>query len=188
MKRLALAILLLASPAVHADSLFPNAAASLFADNKARRVGDTLTILIDETASAQSSASTKTSKTESVSFGPGFGGLLARLNKFGINGTISSAASGSTSRTDNLTARIAVTVKDVLPNGNLLIEGKRKVGMNRETQEIALTGIVRPLDIGPDNTVVSSLVADAQIALAGKGPVGDKQREGIITRIFKVLF
>ncbi len=188
-KPLALAAVLLFSPTViHADSLFPRAAGSLFADNKARRVGDTLTILIDETASAQSSASTKTSKTESVSFGPGFGFLLSRLNKFGVNGTISSTASGSTNRTDNLTARIAVTVKEVLPNGNLLVEGRRKVGMNRETQEIALTGIVRPLDIGPDNTVASPLVADAQINFSGKGPVGDKQREGIITRIFKVLF
>lgn len=187
----------LAGGAARADSLFPGSSTaattsassvSLFADNKARRVGDTLTILIQETASAASQATTKTSKTESLNYGPGFGPLLHLIKNFGLNGNINSNGTGSTSRNDNLSARIAVTVKEVLPNGNLRVEGTRRVGMNAETQEIALLGVIRPQDIAPDNTIASSLVADAQIKYAGKGPVGDKQHDGIITRIFKVLF
>ena len=183
---------------VQADSLFPgsstdiarnhSASVSLFSDNKARRIGDTLTIVINENASTTSQANTKTSKNENLNYGPGFGPLLHNIPTFGLTGTIGSTASGSTNRTDNLTASIAVTVTQVLPNGNLAIEGKRKVGMNAETQEITLTGVVRPQDIAFDNTIQSPLVADAQIKYGGRGPVGDKQHDGIISRVFKFLF
>ncbi len=199
MKRtfLLLTALTLTSGSARADSLFPGsstevkpsaASVSLFADNKARHVGDTLTILINEAASASSQGATKTSKTESLNYGPGFGPLLHLIKNFGVSGSISGDGSGSTNRTDNLNAQITVRVKDVLPNGNLLVEGSRQVGINAETQMITLSGIVRPQDVTYDNTVASSLVADAQIKYAGKGPVGDKQHDGIITRIFKVLF
>jgi len=181
-----------------ADSLFPGsstdinrasaASVSLFSDNKARHVGDTLTITINENASTTSQASTKTSKNENLNYGPGFGPLLHNIPTFGLTGSIGSNASGSTNRTDNLAASIAVTVTQVLPNGNLVIEGKRKVGMNAETQEITLTGVVRPQDIAFDNTIQSPLVADAQIKYGGRGPVGDKQHDGIISRVFKFLF
>ena len=183
---------------VQADSLFPGsstdiaktsaASVSLFSDNKARRVGDTLTIVINENASTTSQASTKTSKNENLNYGPGFGPILHNIPAFGLNGSIGSNASGSTNRTDNLAASIAVTVTQVLPNGNLAIEGKRKVGMNAETQEITLTGIVRPQDIASNNTILSPLVADAQIKYGGRGPVGDKQHDGLISRVFKFLF
>ena len=190
-----------------ADSLFPGSGAnapggvtsvSLFADNKAHRVGDILTIVINENASAASQAATKTSKTESLNYGPGTGPNIIHIGSLqlglgvipalGLSGGTSSDASGSTSRSDNLTARITVTVKEVLPGGNLLVEGHRKVGMNAETQEITLTGVVRPQDIAADNTIQSPLVADAQIKYGGKGPVGDKQHDGLITRLFKFLF
>ena len=197
----ALALLTVAATlaaSAQADSLFPGSstdtsrtasnAASLFSDNKARRVGDTLTIVITETGAASSVAATKTAKTESLNYGPGFGPLLFNIKNFGVSGGTSSDASGSTTRTDNLSASIGVTVKEVLPNGNLVVEGKRNVGMNAETQEITLSGVVRPADIAPNNTVASPLVADAQIKYGGRGPVGDKQHDGLITRIFKVLF
>ena len=183
---------------VQADSLFPGsstdvaktnaASVSLFADNRARHVGDTLTIVINENASTTSQATTKTSKNENLNYGPGFGPILHNIPTFGLGGSIGSNASGSTNRTDNLAASIAVTVTQVLPNGNLAIEGKRKVGMNAETQEITLTGVVRPQDIAYNNTIQSPLVADAQIKYGGRGPVGDKQHDGIISRIFKFLF
>lgn len=185
------------SGAAQADSLFPGsstslpnsaASASLFSDTKARRVGDTLTILISEIASASSQASTKSSRSENLKYGPGFGPLLHLIKNFGVTGGLDSTGSGATNRTDNLNAQIAVTVTQVLPNGNLLVEGKRSVGMNAETQNITLSGIVRPQDVTYANTVLSSLVANAQIKYDGKGPVGDKQHDGIITRIFKVLF
>ena len=197
----ALALLTIASTlavSAHADSLFPgsstdvnrnnSAARSLFSDNKARQVGDTLTVLISETGSANSQAATKTSKNESLNYGPGFGPLLFNIKAFGVGGGINSTASGNTNRTDNLSASIGVTVTKVLPNGNLEVEGRRKVGMNAETQEITLIGVVRPQDLRADNTIASPLVADAQIKYGGRGPVGDKQHDGLISRIFKVLF
>ena len=123
-----------------------------------------------------------------MSYGPGFGPLLINLKAFGLGGTIGSTATGTTDRTDSLIAHISVTVKQILPNGNFVVQGKRQVGMNAETQEITLTGVVRPQDIGPDNSVPSPLVADAQIKFGGKGPVGDKQHDGLITKVFKFLF
>ena len=190
-----------------ADSLFPGngtslpgtvAVVSLFSDNKAHRVGDILTIVVNETATAASQAATKTSKSENMSYGPGtgptainFGPIhfgLGSLPALGLSGSTGSDASGTTSRSDNLAARITVTVKEVLPGGNLLVEGNRKVGMNAETQEITLTGIVRPQDIAADNTIQSPLVADAQIKYGGRGPIADKQHAGLITRLFKILF
>jgi len=193
-----LAVAATMAASAQADSLFPGsstdvaktsaASVSLFSDNKARRVGDTLTIVISENASTTSQASTKTSKNETLNYGPGFGPILHNIPAFGLNGSIGSNASGSTNRTDNLAASIAVTVTRVLPNGNLAIEGKRKVGMNAETQEITLTGLVRPQDIAFDNTIRSPLVADAQIKYGGRGPVGDKQHDGLISRVFKFLF
>lgn len=193
MKRIILCTLLLSTTAAHADSLFPvngatSATVSLFSDTKARRVGDTLTILVNETATASSKAATSSSKSENLNYGPGFGPILHNIKNFGLTGSINSTGQGSTTRADNLSAQITVVVKDVLPNGNLVVEGHRAVGMNAETQQLTLSGIVRPVDIAPDNTVPSALVADAQIKLTGKGPVGDKQHDGIVTRIFKVLF
>ena len=182
---------------VQADSLFPGsstagktsaASSSLYSDLKARHVGDTLTILINEAASATSQGETKTSGSDSVNYGPGFGPLLHLIKNFGVSGTSASDGSGSTNRTDNLTAEISVQVKSVLPNGNLVVEGTRQVGMNAETQMITLSGIVRPQDVTFSNTVASSLVADAQIKYNGKGPVGDKQHEGLISRLVRVLF
>ncbi|MEO7717015.1 MAG: flagellar basal body L-ring protein FlgH [Capsulimonas sp.] len=191
------ALSLTAIHAAPAASLFPGSSTysaagtsspSLFADLKAHDVGDTLTIIITETASTSSTANTKNSKNENLNYGPGFGPLLEKIKTFGLSGSIGSTAAGSTDRNDNLHARIAVTVKQILPNGNMLVEGKRKVGMNAETQEITLTGVIRPLDIAPDNTIASPLVADAQIKYGGKGPVGDKQHDGLISKIFKFLF
>lgn len=182
---------------VHADSLYPGSSTaattitrpvSLFTDDKAKNVGDTLTIIVSENASAASSANTKNSKNENLNYGPGFGLILRNIPAFGLGGNIGSTATGTTDRTDNLNAEITVTVTKVLPNGNLLVEGHRKVGINAETQTITLTGVVRPADISTNNTILSPLVADAQIAYSGKGPVGDKQHDGIIARIFKFLF
>jgi len=193
-----LAVAATMAASVQADSLFPGsstdiaktsaASISLFSDNKARHVGDTLTIVINEKASTTSQANTKTSKNENINYGPGFGPILHNIPTFGLSGSTGSTAAGSTNRTDNLAASISVTVIQVLPNGNFAIEGKRKVGMNAETQEITLTGVVRPQDIASDNTIQSPLIADAQIKYGGRGPVGDKQHDGLISRVFKFLF
>lgn len=191
---LAAAALCLATGA-KADSLYPvnstqtgGALNSLFADTKAHAVGDILTILVTESATGSSSGNTKLSKVDNGSFGAGVGPLLEWIKLNSLTGSMNSATANSTDRTDSLTATIAVTVKQVMPNGNLMIEGDRSVGINAETEHITLTGIVRPQDIGSNNQVSSEMVSDAQIHFSGKGPVGDTQHYGIITRIFHYLF
>jgi len=183
--------LLLVTAAANAESLYPTSPAtpgSLFADDKAQHVGDPLTVVINETSSGNITATTATSKTESADVGPGFGPLLSLLKSFGANTSIAQNGTGASSRNDVLTATIAVVVKQVNPNGTMVIEGSKSVGTNSDTEVITLTGLVRISDVAPDNTVQSPLVANAVIHYSGKGPVGEKQRDGIINKIFKVLF
>jgi flagellar L-ring protein precursor FlgH len=90
--------------------------------------------------------------------------------------------SGQTSRNETMSASITARVIEVAPNGNLFIRGARKVRVNNETQYITLTGLVRPADISPDNTVLSSYIAEASIEYTGSGPVSDKQRPGWLMR------
>ena len=183
------ALLLPATPAARAaDSLWSSQSVSLFSDNKARKTGDILTILIEEQTRASAQASTKADKSEDSTFGPGFGPILSKIKQFGLSGATNLSASGQTARSGALTGRITVTVKGVDPAGNLVLEGVREINLNAEKQRIVLRGLVRPADVQPDNTVLSALVADAAITFEGKGVIGDKQRPGLITRIFKFLF
>lgn len=182
-----IASLVFLSPA-QADSLWTSASGSLFADNKARQPGDVLTILVSEQTQAVAQATTKAGKSESVSFGSGNVPLLRQLGQIGARGNSDLNATGQTARNGSLTGQITVTVKSVDPNGNLLVEGIREVTINTEKQKMTFTGRVRPADVAADNTVASAQIADATIVYEGKGPVGNKQHEGIITRIFKILF
>ena len=174
-------------------SIWQAGSAGLTEDFKARRKGDIVTILIVETASASKEAKTGTSRSTSVNAGiPNFMGLEAGLmkNSFGdlsklINASVDSkfAGSGSTSRQERLNATISAKVIDVLPNGNLQIEGRRNVKVNNEDQIIIVEGTVRPSDIGADNIVNSGFVADAKITYTGKGIVSDRQSPGWLMNI-----
>jgi len=179
-------------------SLFSTDGGSLFADHRAHKVGDTLTILVQETASASSSASTKTSRNDSVNFGGVTGSLrgLFRplgikrdlLGPFGADAKTASNGQGQTTRAGTLVTQLTAVVKEILPNGNLVIEGSRTVGVNAERQKVVISGVVRPQDIAPDNTVSSVALANASVQYDGKGPVGDKQRRGLLSTLFGWLF
>lgn len=179
-------------------SLWNKSSRSLVGDFRAHRVGDTITILVQETASASSSASTKTSRDDSVNFGGIAGSLAGLLRPFGIKRDLpgpfdvsaknASNGQGQTNRSGLLVTKLTAVVKEVLPNGNLLIEGTRIVGVNAEKQKVVISGIIRPQDIGPDNTVPSIALANATIQYDGKGPVGEKQRRGLLSTIFGWLF
>lgn len=183
--------------AIEADSLYTSAVsaaapktapASLFVDAKASKVGDILTVVISEEASGTSAASTKSSKSDNINIGPGFGTLVRLIRNIGVTSSVNSQAAGQTQRTDNLRATIAVTVTEVLPNGNMKVRGSRQVGVNAETMTVTLTGMVRPVDIGPENTVPSPLVSDAQIKYSGHGPVGEVQHDSLLRRLFRFFF
>ncbi|HEX9022840.1 MAG TPA: flagellar basal body L-ring protein FlgH [Geobacteraceae bacterium] len=175
-------------------SLWQANSGGLVGDFKARMRGDTVTIVITENASASKEATTSTNRTTAVSAGiPNLMGLETNmtgiskwmdLNKL-VNADTSSKydGSGSTTRKENLTATITARVVDVLPNGNLLIEGRRNVKVNNEDQIIFLEGTVRPKDISPDNVVSSAQIADARITYSGKGIVSDRQKPGWLMNI-----
>jgi flagellar L-ring protein precursor FlgH len=175
-------------------SIWQAGSSSLTDDFKARRKGDIVTILIVETASASKAAKTDTSRATTVNAGiPNFMGLesagifknnLGDLSKL-INASVDSkyAGAGSTSRQETLNATISAKVVDVLSNGNLMIEGRRNIKVNNEDQIIIVEGTVRPSDIGPDNTVNSSFVADAKIIYTGKGIISDRQSPGWLMNI-----
>jgi flagellar L-ring protein precursor FlgH len=174
----------------NADSLWTNGGSgrSLFSDLRAYNVGDIVTIIITEVSSAKSEATTKTEKETETSVGPGVGPLLKQFPTLGFQGSGSTSATGSTTRTGTLTASMTARVTRVLPNGNLEIEGSREIVVNSENQKIILSGTIRQVDISPDNTIRSTLIADAKIRYEGKGVVGQKQREGLITKLLHWLF
>lgn len=170
-------------------SIWQASSGSVTEDMKARRRGDTITIVISETASASKEAKTGTSRDSSMKAGmPGMLGLentgifknnfsdLAKIINASSNSSFS--GSGSTSRQENLKATITARVVDVQPNGNLMIEGRRNIKVNEEDQIIVLEGTVRSRDIAPDNTVNSSYVADARISYSGRGIISDRQSPG----------
>lgn len=172
-------------------SIWQPASSNVTEDFKARRRGDIVTIVITEIASASKEAKTDTSRDSSMSAGiSNFFGLETKKIRVApntiadlaslINASASSsfAGAGSTSRQENLSATITARVVDVMPSGNLLIEGRRNVKVNEEDQIIVLEGTIRPRDIAADNTVNSIYIADARISYSGRGIISDRQKPG----------
>ncbi len=178
-------------------SLWQSSSSGLLEDIRARMVGDTLTVLVTEQTSASKEATTGTARSGSVAAGiPNLMGLEAKMLANGMDPTKLMSAStdtkysgsGSTTRKDVLTATITARVIEVLANGNMLIEGRRNVLVNNEDQMIVLEGTVRPRDITPDNTITSSLIADARITYSGKGVISDRQRPGWLMNVVDVIW
>jgi flagellar L-ring protein precursor FlgH len=157
-----------------------------YGDKKALRVGDIVTVRIVESAEASNTADTDLSRNSSIKAGLStFFGKKKFLNLFKLDEDLLASSaenkhqgSGSTTRSGQLTAIMTVVVREVLPNGNLVVQGTREVLVNHEQQFITLTGIVRPLDVDRSNVVLSTQLADASITIGGLGVVADKQRSG----------
>lgn len=159
---------------------------SLFADHKARKVGDILTVLIIEFSEADNRNSTSTSKADNISISVDNGtGVLGFLPDFGLGASTSSTFTGDgvTSRRGSLKGKLTATIVEILPNGNYQVEGRRIIELNQDKQEMKLSGIVRPRDIRADNTVYSYLIADANIKYVGKGTINRASQVGLIRRI-----
>ncbi len=164
----------------------------LFGDLKAHNVGDVVTVRIVESSRGNKNASTKTEKDSSLStsISAFFGMSPDKLSQGGVGAETSEKhdGSGSTSRSSDLSAVLTAKVIDRLPNGNLVIDGRREVIVNNETQLISLSGIVRPEDIGPSNMVLSTYISDAKIVYTGDGVIGDKQKVGWFVRIMDAIW
>ena len=162
----------------------------LFADLKARHVGDLLTIKLTESTNATKNAVTKTSKTTSlVNTGPTvFGhtptvGGVPILNA-ALDGKNSFDGEGSSTQSNSLAGSLTVTVIDVQPNGNLLVQGEKSLKLNQGDEYVRIAGVVRPADIATDNTVTSDKIADARISYSGKGALSSANRMGWLARFF----
>ncbi len=171
-----------------AESLWQNESAGLFADHKARKVGDLVTIAVVEATSSSLSASSDFDKSLDHSNKAGVGPLLKLLPEFEVSSSQSGSAGGKTTMTNKLISTLTATVIEVLPSGALKVCAQRTITTNGEKQEMSLTGTVRCEDIDPSNTVQSTLLSNVSITYTGKGPVGDRQKEGIISRLVRFLF
>ena len=206
-----LAILALGGP-LRAGSLWRDGITDergMFADKRAKRVGDIVTIIVQETASVSNSLRLKTDREAKSSI---IGAASSVLNQFlgngpnhvlpkeiqknlpagvtlptipaqVVNGSNDYNGGGDIKNTQTISTRCAVQVIDTLPNGNLVLEGVRQVSFSKERQFASFRGIVRSYDIGPDNTVLSSNVADARIEIVSDGTLTEAQRKGWLLRL-----
>jgi len=164
---------------------------SLFTERRAMRTGDLLTVIIDENAQANANSSTGTSTKTGFNIGNNRGrGSLKRIPEFIAGGDLGSHfdGTGTTQRRGSLEARVTVSIDQVLDNGNLVISGSRVITVNEEREIISVSGIVRPQDIGSDNTILSQNISNAEIKYSGSGSASAAQRPGPIARFLNWLF
>ena len=171
-----------------ANSLWRNGARAFFHDQRASRVGDILTININIKDNAQVSNETKANRQSNASLGiPNLLGLevpLARLLPKGFspasaistNSNNQSDGLGSVNRSETVTLTLAAVVTQVMPNGNLVIEGKQEVRINQELRELKVAGVVRPEDISATNTILHTQIAEARVSYGGKGELSNVQK------------
>jgi len=166
-----------------------------FSDVKARRVGDVITVVLKEKTAASKKADTNTDKNSKIEvpnptlFGRGitFGRNPSGKNNIFQNSVNSStvfAGKGDSSQSNSLTGDISVTVTAVYQNGNMLVRGEKVLTLNQGSEVIRISGIVRPVDVTTQNTVLSTQIADAQITYSGTGLVADSNSAGWLTRFF----
>jgi flagellar L-ring protein precursor FlgH len=207
----ALGLVLLGTPALAAgQSLYRDGGpgAMLFVDHRARGVNDIVTILVVEQSSSSRTAKTSTAKDSSRSFGVNdfptvFDPVTRRLIRpftdkelsqharesfsLDVAGQYSHEGTGNIDRTDRVSGQIAARIVKVLDSGNFLIEGRRAIVVNNETQVMTISGAVRPQDITAANTVLSTQIADAEVQLEGRGVLADAQRPGLLFRLWDWL-
>jgi flagellar L-ring protein precursor FlgH len=188
--------LLIAVPVTRAQSLWHEGAShSMFADKRATHVGDILSILIQESNTANRQNNTKTSKASNIDaslqaflYSPAASGLLTKKGQLpAMKATAAQSfdGGGQINNSEKITARIAVRIIDTLPNGNLVIEGARKVSFSGETQDAILRGVVRVEDVMANNTIYSYNIAEATIKYVSSGTISDNQKKGWFTRVWE---
>lgn len=183
-------LILMVGRDVVADSLYPvEGSTSIYNEKRARRVGDVITIMIQETTNATNAASSQDQKSGSLVVGAGTGFLGTNFVNNSINSNIGVGAGsmhqgqGTSSRSTTITGEMTAKIISVLPSGNYLIEGTRYVEVNDEKQTITVSGEIRPDDIASDNRVLSTRVANAKIKFNGTGPASETAKPGILTRV-----
>jgi flagellar L-ring protein precursor FlgH len=162
----------------------------LFENPAARHVGDIVTIVLNESTAAQKSSSTNTSKATTDTL-PGMTILGKALTVHGVpimSNNISDAAKfageGDSAQSNSLTGYTTATVTRVLPNGNLYVQGEKLIGINQGSEYVRISGVIRPIDLAPDNSVPSLKVGAARISYGGKGALAEANAQGWLSRFF----
>jgi flagellar L-ring protein FlgH len=165
---------------------------ALFENSVARRVGDTLTVRLNERTNASKSSSTTTKKSTSIDLpGPKIAGRPVTANgteilSASVDNKSKFDGEGDSSQSNRLEGDISVTVAQRLSNGNLLVRGQKWISINQGKEYVRIQGIVRPIDIDPDNSISSLKVADAMISYGGKGALADANSPGLLARFFNL--
>ncbi len=160
---------------------------NLFEDDRARRVGDTLTVILDEETSAEKESTTETAREADSEF------ELSTPVPTPVGDVASESAESSTDfegeseaeQSNRIDGSVTVTVAEVLPTGSLVVQGEKWLTLNQGQEFVRVRGIVRPEDIQPDNTVMSTKIANARIAYGGRGALADNNRPGWFTRFMQ---
>jgi len=181
-----------AIPPQPTGSLWSEGSRSLFRDIKAQEIGDVITITVVEQSTGSKQAATNTNRNSNLSGSFKFDGVntgnttgagALSFGPYEAQFTNTFKGTGSTSRTDSMAAYMTATVVDKLPNGNLVIRGSRWTKVNNDMQQIILEGVIRPVDVTRNNTVLSQNIADAKIFLVGKGPLAKQQKPGWLGQV-----
>ncbi len=187
---LTLSLLAVCQLNVHAQSLWrEDTARSMFADKRANGMGDVLTIVVSESTAVTKNDATQTEKQSSWAAAvttflfPGFVNIKGSTPQANYSSDLKHNGSGKINNSQSIVTQVAVRVMDVLPNGCMVIEGKRETSFGGERQTVILHGVVRPEDVSPANTVADANIADATIQIIGKGSVSDSTKKGWFTRV-----
>lgn len=185
---------------LYSASLWSQGNGTFFGDNRAKDVGDIVTVNVDISDKAQIDNETSRGRTSSEDFGvDAFGGILKGIaagsedgfldpsKLVGFGNTSKSSGNGSVNRQESLELKVAAVIIQKLPNGNLVIEGKQEVRVNFEVRELIIAGIVRPADIKSDNTIDSNRIAEARISYGGRGQISDVQQPRYGQQVLDVL-
>ena len=186
-------------PVSHAaNSLWQQGSRSFFKDQRARQIGDIVTVKVNFKDSADIANETKRARRDSDSMGvPNLFGLETQADKAlpGVNpsalvnatSATSSDGVGSVKRAETLTTNVAAIVTQILPNGNMVLEGKQEVRVNFEVRELIVGGVIRPEDIENDNTIDSTKIAEARLAYGGRGQITDVQQPRYGQQVMDVI-
>jgi len=181
----------------NANSLWRNGSRAFFRDQRAARVGDLLTVTVNITDKANIANETQRSRTAKEDAGisdfagkqllTGSAAKVLGSRMLTADSNSSNDGKGSVNRQEALQTNVAAVVTQVLPNGNLVVEGKQEIRVNFEIRELIVAGIVRPEDIQSDNTIDSSKIAQARIAYGGRGQITDVQQPRYGQQVMDVL-
>jgi flagellar L-ring protein precursor FlgH len=176
---------MVAEPANNGAIYRPGRAIAFFEDTRGVRVGDVITIRLQEAFNASKTASTQTQKDGSTSLSaPMFAGKLPLNGDTTLDAKRAFKGQGTTSQQNALTGSITAVITEVLPNGNLVISGEKALQLNQGEEFVRVQGVVRVVDVQSDNSVTSDRIADARISYSGRGVIDASQRQGWLSRFF----